>query len=119
MKLFPATLDNNVANYRYYPSYPTEGFESLQAAREWMTRFVYWYNTKHRHSGIKHVTPEERHTGADIAILEKRKAPYEAAKTRNPSRWSGNTRNWDRINKVWLNPERSSNESTQTTRKTA
>lgn len=39
---------------KYCPSYPVDGFES----REWMTKFVYWYNTKHRHSGIKHVTPE-------------------------------------------------------------
>ena len=29
---------------------------------------------------------------------------YEKAKSRNANRWSGETRNWDYIDRVWLNP---------------
>ncbi len=98
---------------KYRPCYPTNGFESLEAARAWMTKFVHWYNNVHRHSGIKHVTPAQRHSGEDVGILEKRREVYEAAKQKNPNRWSGNTRNWDHIKQVWLNPEKPSVEATQ------
>jgi len=93
---------------KYCPSYPSEGFESLEAARTWMKEFVNWYNRVHKHSGIKHVTPEQRHNGEDIEILEQRRKVYEAARERNPNRWSGATRNWNHIKEVWLNPEKSS-----------
>ncbi len=91
---------------KYCPEFPAEGFESLEAARQWMARFVYWYNEVHRHSGVKHVTPAQRHRNEDQQILEKRKLVYEQAKAKNPDRWSGSTRNWERVDEVWLNPER-------------
>ena len=90
---------------KYCPAYPCDGFASIDAAREWMVQFVYWYNEEHRHSGIKHVTPSQRHDGLDKAILEERKAVYEQAKRTNPNRWSGEIRNWERVEQVWLNPE--------------
>ena len=90
---------------KYCPAYPEEGFESIETAREWMSTFVNWYNNEHRHSGIKHVTPAQRHDGTDKELLEKRKAVYEAAKLKNPNRWSGSIRNWQWIEHVWLNPE--------------
>ena len=91
---------------KYGPSYPREPFASIDAARRWVQHFVNWYNTEHRHSGIRYVTPEERHRGEDRAILANRKAVYESAKAAHPERWSGATRNWSRIDTVWLNPER-------------
>ena len=90
---------------KYCPAYPVDGFESIESARQWMTEFVYWYNNVHRHSGIKHVTPSERHEGIDKAVLKNRQAVYELAKSQNPSRWSGTTRNWLWAEKVWLNPD--------------
>jgi putative transposase len=39
-------------------------------------------------------------------LLEKRKQVYQAAKARNPNRWSGVTRNWQPIESVALNPEK-------------
>lgn len=39
-------------------------------------------------------------------VVVQRKSVYEAAKSRNPSRWSGQTRNWSRKEEEWLNPER-------------
>lgn len=90
---------------KYTPAFPSKPFESLTAAREWVHGFVQWYNEAHRHSGIQFVTPGERHRGEDQAILAKRKDLYEAAKERNPQRWSGETRNWKPVGVVWLNPE--------------
>lgn len=72
-----------------------------------MNEFVYWYNEVHRHSGIRYVTPGQRHRGEDVDILEKRNEIYSAAKERNPQRWSGDTRNWSPVDEVWLNPEKS------------
>jgi putative transposase len=67
-------------------------------------QFVRWYNTEHRHSRLRFVTPEQRHTGADVAILVRRQALYEQAKTERPERWSGAVRDWRRPGAVTLNP---------------
>lgn len=91
---------------KYRPGYPARGFESIEQARQWMASFVRWYNEEHLHSAIGFVTPNDRHTGRDIAILEKRKAVYEAARQRTPRRWSGATRCWHRPRVALLNPER-------------
>jgi len=65
---------------------------------------VHWCNHEHRHRGIRFVTPTERHDGADTATLAKRHTLNEAARRRNPSRWSGKTRHWAPIESVALNP---------------
>jgi putative transposase len=91
---------------KYRPSYPYKGFADLAEAREWVLEFVSWYNREHRHSGIKFVTPQERHSGQDAEVLAQRNEVYEKAKQQRPRRWSGATRNWDRIAEVWLNPEK-------------
>ena len=70
--------------------------------RERAFNFTHWYNREHRHSGIKFVTPYERHTGQDIEILN----TNEKAKQKNPMRWSSATRNWVPVNQVYLNPEK-------------
>ena len=89
---------------KYVPEYPTGGFKSQEEAQEWVRKFVDWYNTQHMHSGIRYVTPESRHNGEEKSILEKRHEVYEKAKKKHPERWSGETRNWERIEKVYLNP---------------
>ena len=89
---------------KYRPDYPDGPFASLEAAQVWVNRFVRWYNEDHQHSGIRFVTPAQRHDGHDIAILENRKQVYGAARERNPARWTGDTRNWGRIEVVELNP---------------
>jgi hypothetical protein len=40
-----------------------------------MARFVSWYNEEHRHSAIRYVTPDQRHSGRDVEILERRHEP--------------------------------------------
>lgn len=87
---------------KYVPAYPGQ-FNSIEEASKWVETFVEWYNTKHRHSGIKYVTPNERHLKADIEIMKKRKRTYIAARKKNPGRWSKNIRNWDYIEEVILN----------------
>jgi len=89
---------------KYAPSYPSKPFSSLDEARQWVSTFVDWYNHFHRHSGLKYVTPKQRHSGEDIAILEQRKRVYEEAKKQHPERWSGETRNWNHETVVKLNP---------------
>jgi len=91
---------------KYRPDYPAQGFTNIDAARTWVQQFARWYNSEHRHSGIVFVTPEQRHEGADIALLKQRHQVYTAAKQRHPQRWSRETRNWTPVNEVWLNPER-------------
>lgn len=90
---------------KYTPAYPSQPFDSLAESRAWVHTFVTWYNTEHRHSSLKFVTPMQRHNGEDESILNHRKKVYEMAKKQQPKRWSGNTRNWDRPSYVWLNPE--------------
>lgn len=91
---------------KYCPQWPSEGLESVDAARQWVALFVCWYNEEHRHSQIRFVTPGQRHRGEDKAILSRREQVYAHARERNPSRWSGETRNWTPIEMVSLNPER-------------
>lgn len=93
---------------KYRPEFPAKGFDDLDAARLWAASFVHWYNFDHRHSGIRYVSPAQRHAGEDRAILAARHALYAEARQRNPNRWSRHTRNWEPIGVVTLNPERDS-----------
>ena len=90
---------------KHTPAYPRLPFVSSEAAHRWVTRFVTWYNTEHHHSAIRYVTPHQRHTGADVAILTRRRRLYERARRRTPMRWSGKIRNWAPIDVVELNLE--------------
>ncbi|MGH8790483.1 MAG: transposase, partial [Cupriavidus necator] len=91
---------------KYRPDYPRQAFDSVDEARAWTQRFVRWYNHEHKHSGLKFVTPVQRHGGVAAAVLAHREAVYAEAKARTPERWSGPTRNWRLDDEVWLNPER-------------
>jgi transposase InsO family protein len=71
---------------KYVPTWPTRGFASLEAARTWVAGFVRWYNTEHRHSAIRFVTPDQRHQGEDprlsgsarfpLAIMQRHGRPW-------------------------------------------
>jgi len=78
---------------KYRPEFPAHGF-------------VHWYNVEHRHSGIRYVSPAQRHAGQDVQILAARDALYAQARERHPARWSRDTRDWSPIGPVTLNPER-------------
>jgi len=90
---------------KYRPDYPAKPFADLAEARRWVAHLVRWYNHEHRHSAIRFVTPAQRHAGLDGPLLAQRKAVYEDARRKHPQRWSGATRNWQRIATVHLNPD--------------
>ena len=108
----PSVSDDNAfaeslfRHLKYAPSYPRLGFATLEEARVWVARFVHWYNHEHLHSAIGLVTPDDRHHGRDVAILQKRRETYAFAQQRNPRRWTGVPRAWHRPAIVTLNPDR-------------
>lgn len=96
---------------KYRPLQALKPFDDLLAARHWVTQVVHWYNEEHRHSGINYVTPAERHLGRDRVLLQQRISVYEAARARNPQRWSGKIRNWECVKVVHLNPEKTQDDA--------
>jgi putative transposase len=113
----PAVSDDNpyseslFKTLKYRPSYPDSAFSSIDEARQWVSRFVEWYNIEHLHSAIRFVTPSSRHLELDSVILAKRAAVYEQAQRQHPLRWSGPTRNWTPITEVFLNPKKHKSET--------
>lgn len=87
-------------------AHPLLPFDELDDARAWVARFVDWYNTEHRHSAIRYVTPDERHFGHERAILARRRSVYQKAQRAHPERWTRGIRNWTPVGDVTLNPER-------------
>jgi putative transposase len=96
---------------KYAPAWPSQGFATLEDARAWVQQFMHWYNHEHQHSKIRFVTPAQRHRGQDKAILAKRAQVYANAKARHPERWSKDTRNWNPIGPVALNPDKATREN--------
>ena len=90
---------------KYHPSRIPEGFDTLEAARQWAASFINWYNHEHKHRSLNHVTPQQKHTGEDHAILAQRHQLYEQSRYKNPGRWiQGSTRDWSPVNATTLNP---------------
>jgi transposase InsO family protein len=89
-------------NYR--PDYPRRPFRSQDQACSWACALVDWCNQRHRHSGIRFVTPDQRHSGQDVAICRNRADVYEQVRKRHPRRRSRSTRCWGQPEVVWINP---------------
>jgi len=75
----------------------------VEEACRWVAAFVGWYNDQHRHSGIRFVTPSQRHSGSAIAICKRSAEVYEKARIAHPTRWSRHTRCWHQPEEVWIN----------------
>jgi putative transposase len=96
---------------KYRPEFPAKGFDRSRRRPPGASSFVHWYNFEHRHSGIRYVSPAQRHAGEDHAILARGthctprldnetriagQAPYPQlvahwrrdAQSRNATRWS-------------------------------
>ena len=91
---------------KYHQSYPVRRFRDLLSVRAWVDGFVDWYNTEHRHSGIKYVTPNQRHHGEADAICSVRQQTYELARQQHPRRWARPPRDWSQPQIVRLNHPR-------------
>ena len=105
----PSTSNDNAYVESFFgtmkqaPSYPVKGFKTLEEAREWVAKFVRWYNEAHQHRGLNYVTPNQRHAGEDTAILANRKQVLIAAKGKHPARWWGEVRNCEPVGVVYIN----------------
>lgn len=98
--------------------WPSSGFKSLEDARRWVDGFVNWYNTEHKHSKLRFVTPEERHEGKDVGILAQHQRMLEQARERTPGRRGTRpVRNCEPVGPTTLNPEKAVVEKTQLRRK--
>ncbi len=90
---------------KHRPDWPSHGFNGLSEVRDWVQGFVTWYNTEHKHSRIKFVTPSERHDGLDTEILKRRKIVLLDTRAKSPLLWSGEVQNYTAIGPVTLNPD--------------
>jgi putative transposase len=100
---------------KYRPDYPRKPFTSKDEACQWVASFVGWCNHRHRHSGIKFVTPHQRHNVDAVEICLHRAVVYEQARQRNPLRWSRAIRCWRQPEVVWINPPSTEIEPTSAT----
>ncbi|ELA9243551.1 hypothetical protein J4H73_05860 [Vibrio alginolyticus] len=76
--------DNPYSEYlfrtiKYHPAGPLMG----SGHRAWVAEFTHWYNEEHKNSGIKYVTPQQRHNGENVDIPLKRKHIYRQAQLVN------------------------------------
>ena len=89
---------------KYNALLPLKPFGNIQEAREWVHRFVQWYNHEHLHSSNQFITPADKRAGKDVAKLQKRQEIMNRKKESHPNRWAkGRTRDWSPITKVTLN----------------
>lgn len=101
-----AYIESLFRNLKYRALWPSSGFNSLDEARDWVEDFVGWYNEEHKHSGIRFVSPQERHVGKDAEVLAHRQRVLEQARERHPERWGGRpVRNCEPVGIVSLNPD--------------
>ncbi len=88
---------------KYRPDYPSRPFASHEEACQWVAPFVDWYVHERRHSGIKFVTPQQRHGGQASAIGQHRSLVFEPARERHPWRWSRSVHCWKQPAGAWIN----------------
>lgn len=85
------------------PAYPERGFISLEDARRWTAKFIEWYNSRHLHSALQYLTPEQVHSGKAEEVLQHRRELYRRARRKHPERWRGASKKWKLPAFVWLN----------------
>ena len=71
---------------KYRAGYPRI-FKTIIAALTWFAGFIDWYNTKHMHSGMAYLTPNQRRTGKGFELLALRNTTLKLARQHHPLRW--------------------------------
>ena len=71
---------------KYREDFPKR-FGSLAEAEAWVGRFVTWYNTMHRHTGLRLLTPQQVHQGQATTVIAARQAVLHAAARAHPERF--------------------------------
>jgi putative transposase len=64
-------IESAFSTVKRAPEYPGRFLDDA-AARTYFGRYFTWYDTKHYHSGIDHVTPDQAHQGLRPQIVEQR-----------------------------------------------
>jgi putative transposase len=80
--------ESHFKTLKYRPEFP-ESFGAIMDARVFCQPFFNWYNSKHYHSGIGFLTPEDVHYGRAEQIIKERKAVLDAAYEKNQKRFKG------------------------------
>lgn len=89
--------------FKYQPDFP-ERFGSFEDAHGHSARFLDWYNTEHRHSGLGYLTPIDVHLGRAADVLARRQVMLQAAYESNPERFArGSARALTPPGPVWIN----------------
>lgn len=71
---------------KYHPIFP-DRFSSIEESRQLGQIFFPWYNTEHRHSGIRMLTPETVHYGREKEVIQARNRVLEQAYIQHPERF--------------------------------
>jgi transposase InsO family protein len=88
---------------KYAPVFP-ERFGCLADARDFLTRFVHYYNPEHRHSGIGLYTPASLHDGTWTTVRDHRQRVLNAAYQTHPQRFrSGPPQAPSPPTQAWIN----------------
>lgn len=89
---------------KYGPSYP-DRFASFADAQAWVTSFISWYNTEHRHSGLGLLPPVVVHQGQAATVSSARQQTLDAAYAEHPERFVRGRPVPPAVpDAVWLNP---------------
>ena len=76
----------------------------MEDAKLFLEGWFRWYNTKHRHSGIQMLCPQDVHEGRANEVLGRRQQVMDAAYKANPHRFSkGCSKISKLVGKVWIN----------------
>ena len=93
---------------KYRPDFPDPCFASLEHVGGGSVRC---YSAEHLYSGVRFVTPTDRHTGRDVELLAAREGVYAAAKARHPERWGTHpTRDWSAPQRVCVRARKTGEE---------
>lgn len=95
---------------KYRPDYP-DRFGSLTDVRQWVRRFVHWYNQEHYHSALGLLTPAMVHEGRAELINQQRQFVLTQAHAAHPERFvHGQPMISSLPEKVWINEPAEPNE---------
>ena len=88
---------------KYRPEFP-ERFGCIEHANAHCRDFFAWYNDRHCHSGIGHMTPHSVHYGLAEDMRITRQATLDAAFMANPHRFHRPTQLAPMPTAAWINP---------------
>jgi putative transposase len=87
---------------KYRPGYP-KVFDTLQAARDYLTTYVNWYNHEHKHSGIALFSPAQVGDGTWKTAWTSRDRALQSYYKRHPERFHARPRTPRPAEKVGIN----------------